>query len=99
MICKASIVSAIYVVKFQKNAEDFLAKKPSVCRKCGGFFCLPQMRKMKKNRVARRLEPGISFSTVHRSSHYSIPPSLESKPKIVYIKKTQKNNFELEKNL
>ncbi len=65
MICKASIVSAIYVVKFQKNAELFLAKKRSAFRKCGGFFCLPQMRKIKKAKkkmlVARRPEPGISL--------------------------------------
>ncbi len=91
MICKASIVSAIYVVKFQKNAELFLAKKgpPSANAE---FFCLPQMRKKKieKKIVGSKAQTRHLNLAVHHSNHYSIPPSLESELKIECVKKLNK---------
>ena len=89
MICIASIVSAIYVVKFQKKAELFLAKKRSAFRKCGGFF--EDIKNQEKKIVGSKARTRDLHFAVHRSNHYSIPLSLEGKLKITYIKKTKKN--------
>ena len=101
MICIVSIVSAIYVVKFQKNAELFLAKKRSAFRKCGVFLSSANAedKKHKKNNVgstAARTR-ALTFA-VHCSNHYSIPTSLESRLKIAYIKKNSKYFFRVKKN-
>ncbi len=107
MICKASILSVIYVVNVTQNAELFCPQKTSVFRKCG-VFCLPQMRKMKKKtKKKNKQNVGSTARTrdlnfaVHRSNHYSIPPSLERKLKLAYIKKlkiffsSQKKNYKI----
>ncbi len=62
MICKASILSVIYVVHFTQNAELFCPKKPSVFRKCGVY--LPSANaedEIKKKLSDARLEPGIAI--------------------------------------
>ncbi len=64
----------------------FAPKKTSVFRKCGVF--LPSANaedEIKKivGSTARTRDLNFAF---HRSNHYSIPPSLESKLKIAYIK-------------
>ncbi len=81
MICIASIVSAIYVVKFQKKAELFWLKK--------GFF--EDIKNQEKKFVGSKARTRDLHFAVHRSNHYSIPLSLEGKLKITYIKKTEKN--------
>ena len=63
MICKASIVSVIYVVTFTQNAELFCPKKLSVFRKCGVFFASSAFAEDKKKQKMSeaRLEPGTSI--------------------------------------
>ncbi len=74
---------------------------------------LPQMRRFflssanaedektkKKKGGSKSRTRDLNFAD-HRSTHYSIPPSLESKLKIVYIhcKKSQNIFFDLEKKI
>ncbi len=64
MICKASIVSVIYVVTFTQNAELFCPKKLSVFRKCGVFFASSAFAEDKKETKKCRKQgsnPGPQF--------------------------------------
>ena len=92
MICKASILSVIYVVNFTQNAELFLPQKTSVFRKCGVYLSSANAedeitKKEQKKIVGSATRTRDRNFAVHRSNRYSILPSLESEHKIVYIKK------------
>ncbi len=70
------------------NAEFFWQKNLAPLRK---------IKKQKKKIVVSRFPTWIHNFAVHHSTHYSIPLSLVNELKIVYMRKTQNNFFELEK--
>ncbi len=68
-----------------------MAKKCSAFRKCGVLLSSANAEdeKTKKKKVGSKARTRDFNFADHRSTHYSIPPSLESKLKIAYIKKVK----------